>query len=745
MVFTENQTWNAETIKKILFLQMNHEVSLIIDLNKNYSAEFYEMSKNNGILLYFYVNQLDDINIDVDCGCCFVALIDQKECQSLSLNIIDGIIAQNINVCIYNTHGDFSIICDLYDKLVSRGFASLFNVINGVFEEGQSFKGLIGLKDLQNFNYNQNLTLATDIHRLRQNALKKYNRSLMQKKHIESDIVFISIDSSVYNFAQRKNLGIEYLVSVLKRAKYKAECLYTKRSALVKELDRLINSSIKVIGFSCLQDNITAAGHAISYIKNRNPKIICIIGGPQAIALTHEFIKRTHVDYVLVGEYENKIVDFMDTIIKNEYKITKINGIKYIDELGVFQDRPTDKLIDDLDSIPFPDYVYEPGKLTQVGIITGRGCPYNCAFCYEGAKEKTVRYRSIENVFEEISILIKNNKDLKMIQCYDDTFTLNSERVLDFCKRFLPIHKKIGICWACEIHCQTVYNKLDMLKSMVKAGLTSAQIGLESCNDDILKKYDKKTTQKMIYETIKNCKLAGLQSLEGNIMLGGAGENELQIESIYKDIEELLVLGRGMLDLRLVIFTPFPNTPISINPQKYGVKILEQQSEYTINSLSNFVSESATMSRQHFVEHYQKLIQKIDNTYKKIVGTFNYEEAQKYWTQNGFNMSSLWGKTLNSYLHIVNFMASIKKEIEIDNVDLYPIRSFDLLSYDKDGKLIIPNTDIVLNYYETKILELCAGKKRISEIADMLNLSVDFVVKSLTQMKERMLVYPAIL
>ena len=55
----------------------------------------------------------------------------------------------------------------------------------------------------------------------------------------------------------------------------------------------------------------------------------------------------------------------------------------------------------------------------MAGIITGRGCPNHCTFCYEGANAKNVRFRSIDNVMEEIDYIIENNSKFEYLNIYE--------------------------------------------------------------------------------------------------------------------------------------------------------------------------------------------------------------------------------------------------------------------------------------------------------------------------------------
>lgn len=361
-------------------------------------------------------------------------------------------------------------------------------------------------------------------------------------------------------------------------------------------------------------------------------------------------------------------------------------------------------------------------------------------------KRKKVRYRSLDNVFEEISVLIKNKSNLRTIQFYDDTFTLNLERVMEFCRRFQPIYKEFGINWVCEIHCQTVYDKPDMIRKMVESGLIEAQIGLESVENSILTKINKKSTREMIFKTIEHCKNAGLYILEGNLLLAATDETKTQIESYYDAIEQLLLAGKGMLQLYVVMFWPFPNTPISNNPSKYGIRILPDQCEYSLNSIKNFVSESENISREEYIEYFSALNDRIESIYKKICSTMNRDEAAKHWRNGSFSSISSWGKSLSTFNHMNTYFKAHdgKNTVSASTKGAYLIRTFDMLVY--NGKsLYIKEADITVSELDSRILELSNGANTIDDIAKVLMVEPHKICERVNDLENRMLLYGSII
>jgi radical SAM superfamily enzyme YgiQ (UPF0313 family) len=74
------------------------------------------------------------------------------------------------------------------------------------------------------------------------------------------------------------------------------------------------------------------------------------------------------------------------------------------------------------------------GRTRKTGLIlTSRGCPYDCIFCYKSVFGKRYRYRSPQNVVEEIRHLA-DRYGIRSLGITDDAFTMIKKRTMDICK-----------------------------------------------------------------------------------------------------------------------------------------------------------------------------------------------------------------------------------------------------------------------------------------------------------------------
>ncbi len=712
----------------------------------NLTPEFIRFCKLHRTILYLNNDAIQSANlfdkiISLDVDKVLNIDISKPLLDDTIKKIVDG----DINVCFINHNMDSKQAAIIYNQLIDKGFCRIASIVN-VYDAPPIkgiLSGFINRSMIERFNIDQNMSILGEINKLKQNALKRNNRFVNLKENTICEVLFVNVNVNLLMQIERKNLGIEYLASVLNRDGITADCLYCSQISVIDRVEEAINQrKVKVIGLSCMQDNVHVIEHVSKYLKRKYSDITIFVGGAQAVGLHEDFLIYSGVDYIMVGESEKNITSLMLHILHGFPCCDQISGIRYYDANGHYQENANEDLIDNLDEIPFPNYVYKnDDNLIMPGIITGRGCPFNCAFCYEGAKEKKVRYRTLDNVFEEISLLLKNNRNVRMIQIYDDTFTLDENRVIEFCDRFRRIRDSHKVGWICEIHCQTVYNKPDLIRYMVESGLEQAQIGIESGNVEVLKKYNKKITPEMIEMTVVHCKKAGLKMLEGNILLGGAGETKEQMEDNTEFVKKLLLLGAGMLQVYPVMYWPFVKTPIASSPENYGVKIIPEQLYYTIHCIDNCVTESDTVKRQDFVDYSDYLRCQIKDTYKKIALNFTADQVSRLWDNGNFIPFSQWGIALSDCKYMRNyFLAKERGAVDILEDGVFIMRTFNSLSY-KNNQLYIRDSNLLLSERDSRVLELCNGRNTIHDLMKKLHLNKGEIVHRLNELEEKMLIY----
>lgn len=335
-------------------------------------------------------------------------------------------------------------------------------------------------------------------------------------------------------------LGLAYLSSVLKQNGIEVividNLLYKLK---LKDLIEKIKSyNPDCVGISCLSAFYDEVKELSLELKNNNIKVI--IGGVHPTFMPYTTLKETKCDYVIAGEGEKVFPELLLNNIANNNPNNKIKGVYTINDITSDKGVETADYIENLDEIPFPDWdAFNPNnyptvplggncKKSPIGIImTSRGCYGHCAFCASPFFYKNkVRFRSPENVVEEIELLI-NKYGVKEIHFLDDNPIVNYDYAYKLYN--LMIERKIKAPWHCVNGIRADSLNMDLAKLMKKAGCYQVAIGIESANNQILKNIGKNETIEQINESINILKKAKITA-RGNFIFGLPGETKETIK-----------------------------------------------------------------------------------------------------------------------------------------------------------------------------------------------------------------------
>jgi len=252
--------------------------------------------------------------------------------------------------------------------------------------------------------------------------------------------------------------------------------------------------------------------------------------------------------------------------------LSKINGLAYRDENGNVHINTSRKLIEDLDLLPFPArdliennlYSPPPTKRVSLGpntlIATSRGCPYNCGFC--GAQTvwtRKVRVRRPEMVIAEIEECIVKY-GVHSYNFTDEFFTAHKRHVMEICS--LICKQKLDIAWVCSARAQHLDR--ETLEAMREAGCREISYGIESGNQDILRRIDKSLDLDEAIRVVELTKKVGIMT-HASYILGYIGETE---DTIKDTIRFAMKLNTAVA--AFFIASPLPGTPLYREAREKG-------------------------------------------------------------------------------------------------------------------------------------------------------------------------------
>ena len=294
----------------------------------------------------------------------------------------------------------------------------------------------------------------------------------------------------------------------------------------------------KVVGITAMTPKIASVLQTASLCKDYDDHLRLIVGGPHATIKPDELLQYKELDFVIRGEGEVSILSLIQALQKDDPKLlSEIGGLSYRKNGEVFHN-PPGGFLENLDARPFParELLLQAEKFSPEDlaiIMTSRGCPFSCTFCFKEMFGKKVRYRSVADVIEEIKYVIQRY-NAKQFAFKDDSFTLNKRRVIELCDSLTA--ERIKISWECTTRVDLIDEEL--LKKMMAAGCNTIKVGVESGSENILRLIKKAISLEQIRGASKLFNKQGI-FWAAFFMMGLPNETEEDMYKTLKFMKEL--------------------------------------------------------------------------------------------------------------------------------------------------------------------------------------------------------------
>lgn len=368
-------------------------------------------------------------------------------------------------------------------------------------------------------------------------------------------------------------------------------------------------------------------------IKIINKKIRVVMIGMYPTLLKEETLKKHKcVDYSIIGEPEWTIRKLVKALNSN-ISLDNINGLIYRKDSRIMINKRQDFSANSLDDLPMPardllnndayTHVADSQRFTLLNV--SRGCPYNCSFCsahfYYGKK---FRKRNIESIICEIKECINNYK-IKKFLFWGESFTF--DRIYGMQIASAIIENNLEITWYSRSRVDNL--DLELLKEMKKAGCEGISIGIESMEQNVLNRCNKRIKVSQTIEAINMIKKAGLH-VTGHFIFGLPGDT---YTAAKKSID---FACKSNLDFaQFYCAVPYPSTNL------------------WYEAINKKWIKSFDYSRYHLADS----IMKNDSLYPKDIRILREEAFRKFYLRPKFYINSIFVAAKNNSISpILNFI-----------------------------------------------------------------------------------------
>lgn len=335
-------------------------------------------------------------------------------------------------------------------------------------------------------------------------------------------------------------------------------------------------AAFELVGITGLTGDYPYLEWLSTTFKSIHPKTKIVAGGHLASALPAVLMENLPIDFAVVGEGEEAIVELTECLSCGA-DLLAVHGIYFRGASGQITATAPRARLAELDKLPLPPWEAFPmdlylrdrhGSFSEqldgdeegglMSLMASRGCPFDCIYCDHTIKGYKPRYRSVTHVIDEIKILLdRYGPRIRRFYFWDDILIWDRNWTEDFCRSLLA--QELKIKWTCNAHVNRVEPRLMGL--MKEAGCENVRFGIESGSQRILDALQKGVRVERALDALRISLDAGL-SLTLYIMVGMTGESEETIEETVQFFRNLVTPLNVYHFRKIHVFmlTPYPGT-----------------------------------------------------------------------------------------------------------------------------------------------------------------------------------------
>ncbi|MEU4792142.1 radical SAM protein [Micromonospora tulbaghiae] len=302
-------------------------------------------------------------------------------------------------------------------------------------------------------------------------------------------------------------------------------------------------------GISAFTTSYSVALKILKYLRQREPRAVVIAGGPHVSAVQGKVLTEGF-DYAFVGEAERTLPDIVPSLVTRRHLTRVIAGEDV---------RPLDSVRFDFSTIDLLSYGRTVENQRCATLLSARGCPYKCRFCWTPNNFGAIRFHSTQYLREQL-LTMRDQYGIRAVTFHDDSFLADKQRAFEV----MDLLADLGFIWRAE--CNLLHLKPDVCERLVQTGCKHVLVGVETGSPAMLRAMRKPQNQSVISEGIRNGVAAGLK-IRASLLVGFPGETWATVRESVAFLNQL-----PFQEYSLYNFTPFPGTDPYENPGKYGIE-----------------------------------------------------------------------------------------------------------------------------------------------------------------------------
>ena len=466
-------------------------------------------------------------------------------------------------------------------------------------------------------------------------------------------VLLVTLDSKFIH----ANLAVRYLKKFCENDGNGVFNIEIKEFTINQQMHYILNEIFDynpdIICFSCYIWNIEYVKEIAYIIKEAEPKIKILCGGPEVSFETKKFMEESpYIDYVICGEGEITFKEFINSIQSSNKKLNEIKGLTYRENKNIIINDSREP-IDNLDLIQYPYDENEEFKDKIIYYESSRGCPFSCSFCMSSIDKRTRNF-SLERVKRDLKLLLKTKA--KQIKFVDRTFNADYKRSI-IIMEYIVLNNINNMTIHFEITADIINGEFLKFLEEMPVNMFQFEIGVQSLNSETLYEINRHMNIDKLYNVISNIGRNNNIHMHLDLIAGLPYENYKSFKESFNGIHQL-----NAEKIQLGFLKVLKGTKIYADRDKHDIKYRKIAPYEVICTKYLNIKEILKLKKiEEIVEKYynekyfkNSLSYIINNFYYKSPFDF-YEDFSEYWHKNELLKVSHSRKKLYEILY--NYMS----------------------------------------------------------------------------------------
>lgn len=423
---------------------------------------------------------------------------------------------------------------------------------------------------------------------------------------LEQKILLCGVNASY----QYPSFGLRYLMANMgELANFTCLKEFTTKKAPEGISDYIFSIQPKILGLSAYIWNIEHVVEIAKRVKQANPDIHIVVGGPE---VSHEIESQ-------------EICAWVDTIIQGEGDLSFPSYCQEFLASGggtraLLRPRVLKAELPPLGQIKMPYHLYldEDIKFRHLCVEISRGCPYKCQYCLSSL-DKKVRHFDIELFLGEMEKLLQ--RGARHFKFIDRTFNL-SPLICNQVLRFFLKWKDRGIF----LHFEMVPDRLPPIVQEIlplfPPSTIQFEVGIQTLNSLVAKRVQRHNDMQKVKENFKFLTEFTHVHIHADLIFGLPGED---LNSFAQGFDQLLDMGPH--EIQLGILKRLKGTPIVQHTEYFGMDY-SKRAPFQVLATSTLRPEEV-LRMQSFAKYWDRIHNQ--GEFKNTLKLLWREEGSRFW------------------------------------------------------------------------------------------------------------------